>query len=179
MSVTCLYLPYKTEFEPVVRPEENVALALGKDRYEFYRVLYVEPVQPITVAVSLTGYQRSQEYSLDDIKLEENQFGQWRMWILDFAAVKMNYPRAVRKWTTKSEETYAYPLSMAKEQVLEFYTWKDEVPVLYLDNPVAEDQVVRLAVWGFKYAIEKLEARPASYTLIPLYSLEYITGAKS
>jgi len=179
MSVTCLYLPYKKGFEPIVRSGENIALPMGKERFKFFRVTYVEPVQPIIIAVSLSASERNKEYSLDEVKLEKNEFGQWRLWILDFATVKMNYPRAVRKWTTKEEETYAFPLSMAKEQILEFYSWKDEVPILYVDNPLTEAQTVRFAIWGFKYAIEELPEAPETYTLIPLYSLEYIVGTRS
>jgi len=59
---------------------------------------------------------------------------------------------------------------MAKENVLEFYTHEDDVPVLYLDNPLGEDQTVRVAVWGFKYVLEKLDETPKEYTVFPTYN---------
>ena len=51
--------------------------------------------------------------------------------------------------------------------------------MLYIDNPLTEAQTVRFAVWGFKYAIEELAEEPSTYTLIPLYSLEYVVGTRS
>ena len=178
MSVTSLYIPYRHEFEPLVLPGENIAIPVAKGEYEYYRVLYIEPVQPIIVAESLDALEKNKEHELSEIKLEENQAGQWRLWLLDFVALKMRYPRASSKWVTKGQETQAIPLSMAKEQILEFYTWKDEVPVLLLDNPVNEAQTVRLLIWGIKYAIEKLPRAPEKYTLFPIYSLEYVVGGR-
>jgi len=176
MGVTSLYVPYKREFEPLVLPGENIAIPTAKGVYEYYRVLYIEPVQPILVPIPLDAFERSKEKELKEVELEENQAGQWRLWLLDFVALRMRYPRATSKWTTKAQETFALPLSMAKEQVLEFYTWKREVPVVYVDNPVYEPQTARILIWGYRYAIEALARKPEKYTLFPVYSLEYVVG---
>jgi len=178
VSVTCLYTPYKRDFEPLVRIEENVAIPKGKGAFEYFKVLFVEPVQPITVAVSLPALERNKEYTLKEIELEDNEAGQWRLWIPDFVAVKMNYPRASSKWTTKTSTPSALPLSMAHENVLEFFTWKNHVPILYLDNPVDEEQTARLLIWGFKYSLEKIEEKPKEYTVLPVFSAEFVAGTK-
>lgn len=177
MSVTALYFPYKAEFEPIVRIEENIAIPVGAGKLNFFKVQYIEPVQPIIPLVSLTSLQRNVEKVLTEIKLEENEAGQWRLWIPDYVAVKMKYPRGTGKWVTKETETSALPLSMAKQQILEFYTWKDDVPILYLDNPLAEDQDARLILWGLKYSLTPLAEKPKDYTVLPAYSAAYVVGA--
>ena len=174
MSVTALHVPYKKVFEPLVRIGENIAIPKGKGEYEYYRIVYEEPLQPIVVPVELTPYEKNVEYKLNELKLRDKQLGQWRLWIMDFISVRMKYPRATSKWTLQSEETSATPLSMAKEQILEFYTWEDNVPILYIDNPLSESQTARLMFWGIKYAAEKLEEEPETYTVVPLYSLDFV-----
>jgi len=176
MSISVLYLPYKLAFEPIVRIGEYIAIP-GKE-YKYYRVLYVEPVQPIIIAQSLEASQRNVEYTLDELELQEKMFGQWRMWVLDFVAITFKYPRAVEKYATKTKSTQIIPMSMAKENILEFYTIEDKTPTLYLTNPVAEAQSVRLVVWGFKYALEEVEEVPPTYTVIPIYSLDFVIGGR-
>lgn len=178
MDVTALYLPFKKEFEPIVRIGENVAIPKGQEKYEFYKVTYIEPVQPITVSVSLNALQKNYGVTLDSIELQDNEAGQWRLWIPDFVRVNMNFPKAVAKWTTKNEVTSATPLSMVKDQFLEFYTHKDDVPTLYIDNPVNESQLVRILIWGFKYSLKKLEYEPGEYTVFPAYSATYVIGGR-
>ena len=176
MSVTCLYTPFKKDFEPIVRVGENIAIPKTAEKYDYYEVVYVEPVQPIVIPVDLGAYEKNKEKVLEEIKLDDNEAGQWRLWIVDFVSVKMNFPRASRKWTTKEIETFATPLTMAKENFLEFFTHKDDVPVLYVDNPVEEEQTARLIIWGFKYSLKKLDVKPAEYTVFPAYSAMYIVG---
>jgi len=177
LSVTCLYVPYKTQFEPLVRIEENIAIPVGAGKLRFFRVQYIEPVHPITVPVSLESLDENVEYELEEIKLEDNEAGQWRLWIPDYIAVKMNYPRGTRKWTTKQTETRALPLSMAKQQLLEFFTYKDDVPILFIDNPIAEAQDARIILWGLKYSLTPLVEKPREYTVLPVYSAAHIVGA--
>ncbi|RLF41692.1 MAG: hypothetical protein DRN17_08425 [Thermoplasmata archaeon] len=176
MSVTAIHLPFKKDFEPIVRMEENIAIPKTAGQYSFFKVLYIEPLQPYTTVVSLDAYERNKEKTLDEVKLEENEVGQWRLWIPDYVAVDFYHPRAARKWVTKEANTSATPLSMAKEQVLEFYTYKDSVPRLLLSNPIAEEQYARLIIWGFKYLIEPLKEKPKDYTPLPAYSAVYVVG---
>jgi len=178
VSVTALYIPYKVEFEPIVRTGENIAIPVSREEMKYFRVLYVEPVQPIILTVSLSADETDKEEELDEIKLEDNYAGQWRMASLDLAYAKMYYPRAVPKYLTKSTETYIMPMSYSTPNILEFYTWKNEVPILKVTNPLSEAQVVRFAVWGFKYAIEELKEVSKEYTVFPIYSAEYVIGGK-
>ena len=178
MSVTALYIPYKVEFEPIVRSEENIAIPVSRDKMKYFRVLYVEPVQPIEVIVSLNADETDKEKELNEIELEDNYAGQWRIASLDLAYAEMYYPRAVPKYVTKNVETYIRPMSMNAPNILEFYTWKDEVPILKVTNPISEAQVARFAIWGFKYAIEELKEAPKEYTIFPIYSAEYVIGGR-
>ena len=174
MSVTCLYTPFKKEFEPVVRVGENIAIPKTAEKMEYYQVTYVEAVQPMIIAVDLTASEQKHEYKLEDIELEDNEAGQWRLKVLDLVNVGMNFPTASAKWTTKNSRTYATPLS--SENALEFFTIKDDVPTLYLTNPITEAQTVRIMVWGFKYSLKKLDREPAEYTVFPAYSEPYVVG---
>jgi len=176
MSVTAIHLPFKKEFEPVVRIEENIAIPRGPEKYDFYKVLYVEPIQPITIIMSLSAEAKNVEKLLEVCELKDYEAGQWRLWIPDFISVTMKFPRAVTKWNTKSTGTYAVPLSMAKEQILEFYTIADDVPLLLLTNPLSEEQVVRLIIWGFKYSLKELKEKPKEFTVFPVYSADYVIG---
>ena len=173
-GVTALYTPFKEEFEPIVRVGENIAIPKSATEREYYQVTYVEPVQPIIIGVSLTASEQKHEYELKEVELEDNEAGQWRMEVLDLVNVGMNYPAAAAKWTTKSSLTYASPLS--GENFLEFYTHKDDVPTLYLTNPITEAQTVRIMVWGFKYALKKLDYEPSEYTVFPAYSKAHVIG---
>jgi len=174
MGVTCLYTPFKKEFEPIVRVGENIAIPKGAEEYEYYKVLYIEPIQPMIVGVDLTASEQKHSRKLTEIELEDNEAGQWRMKVLDFVKVDMNHPAASAKWVTKSARTSATPLS--PDNLLEFYTVKDDVPTLYLTNPLAEPQTVRVMIWGFKYSIKKLDHEPSEYTVFPAYSAPYVVG---
>jgi len=176
MDVTAIYLPFKKEFEPVVRIGENIAIPKGEETYEFYKVTYIEPVQPIIIGVPLVALQKDYAKMLNEIKLHDHEAGQWRLFVLDFAEVKMNFPRAAARWTTKEATTSVKPISIEKEQFLEFYSHKDEVPTVYVTNPRDEPQYVRLAVYGFKYSLKPLGYSPGEYTVFPAYSSTYIIG---
>jgi len=169
-----LYMPFEKDFEPIVRIGEKVAIPKTSKEYEYFEVVYVEPVLPIVIPVSLTASQINKEVNLDEIKLEDNEAGQWRLKVLDYALVKMNYPRAAAKWVTKSEITSAQPTT--PENLLEFYTYKDDVPTLLVDNPLNETQTARIMVYGFKYSLRGLAGRPSEFTVLPAYSAVHVVG---
>jgi len=176
MSVTAIHLPFKKEFEPIVRIEEHIAIPKGPENYDFYKVLYVEPIQPITIIMDLDANAKDVERVLSECELKGHEAGQWRLWIPDFVSITMKFPRAVTKWNTKSVGTNAVPLSMAKEQVLEFFTIADDVPLLLLTNPISEPQTIRIIIWGFKYSLKKLAEKPKEFTVFPVYSADYVIG---
>ena len=174
MSVTCLYTPFKKEFEPIVRVGENIAIPKTAEKYEFYKVVYIEPIQPIIIGVDLSASEQKHSRKLTEIELEDNEAGQWRMKVLDLVNVDMNHPAAAAKWTTKNVRTSATPLS--DDNFLEFFTVKDNVPTLYLTNLLAEAQTARVMVWGFKYSLKKLDHEPSEYTVFPAFSTPYVVG---
>jgi len=178
MSVTALYVPYKIEFEPIVRAEENIAIPVSRGSKKYFKVLFVEQVQPIIIGKSLDANETNVEYELSEIELEDNYAGQWRIIPLEPVQAKMYFPKAIPKFYTEVTETYIYDLSLMQPNILEFYTWKDEVPYLKLTNPFNEPVYARFIVLGFKYAIEELKEEPKEYTLFPVYSVEYVIGGR-
>ena len=178
MGVTALYIPYKKDFEPIVRINENVAIPLAGLQLNYFKVLYIEPVPLITITKSLSALEKSVAYTLDELKLNENEAGQWRLVIPDYVSILMKFPRAATKWVTQGQEAPATPVSMNMPNLLEFYTWKDYVPLLELTNPVNEDQLIRLFIWGFKYSLQPLEKPPKEYTILPVFSAENIVGGE-
>lgn len=175
-TVTALYMPYKKEFEPIVRAGEYIAIPMAKNRHLFFKVLYIEPIQPITITQSLSPLETEKEVELEEIKLSDNAVGHWRLYVMDYVSVKMNYPKASSKWTTKTTGTFVTPLSVFKENILEFFTYKDNVPYLYLYNPLNESQLARITIFGFKYMVERVPEKPSEYTILPIYSAEYVVG---
>lgn len=177
-TVTALYIPYKKEFEPIVKIGEYLAIPDIKQgkKTTFLKVKYIEPVQPITITQSLSALETNKEVKLTQIELWDNVVGQWRLYVMDYVGVRMFYPKATAKWTTKTTATSATPLSIFKENILEFFTYKDNVPYIYLDNPLNEAQLARIVLFGFKYYVEKVPEKPPEYTTIPIYSAEFIVG---
>ena len=179
MGVTSLYIPYKKDFEPIVRINENTAIPVAGQREPLYfKVLYIDPIPLITLTKSLSALQEKVEYTIDEVKLNENEAGQWRLVIPDYVSVLMRFPRAATKWVTASQSASATPISMGMPNLLEFFTWKDYVPLLELSNPVNEDQLIRLFVWGFKYSLQPLKEAPREYTVFPVFSAENVVGGK-
>jgi len=178
VSVSSLYVPYKKDFEPLVRSGEYIAIPTGRTTVQYFKVLYVEPVAPITITSIVDANAIDTEVSMDAIKLPDNYAGQWRIAVEDLVEAKMYYPRAVPKYNTKEEVSYI-PINGngGEPNFKEFYTWKDEVPTLLVSNPLDEEQLARFKVWGFKYSIIQVEQKPPEYTFFPVYSAEYIIGS--
>ena len=173
-SVTDIYLPFKKELEPIVRMGENIAIVDKEGKFSYFKVVYIEPIQPIIFLETLTPYEKDHEHKLSEVELNDNEVGQWRLWVPDFVSVKFYHPRASMKWSTKSQGTYALPLSMAKENFLEFFTVADDVPLLKMDNPIGEAQNIRIILWGIKYVVRRLKARPREFTVLPTRTAEAI-----
>lgn len=177
MTVTAIHLVHKVAFEPVVRVDENVKLLA--ERPIFGRVTFVEPLQPQVIdlgalpaaapaAWPAPGAQRE----LSELKLGEREFGQWRLLILDDFLLEVRLPAATGRFVTKAGPTRASRLSLAKEQLLELYTYRDTVPTVQPLNPnFSALEMSRLLVAGFRYVFEVLERAPKEYTAIPVYGV--------
>ena len=174
----CAVCSLQERVEPIVKIGEYLAIPDIKQgkKTTFLKVKYIEPVQPITITQSLSPLETNKEIKLTQIELWDNVVGQWRLYVMDYVGVRMFYPKATAKWTTKTAATSATPLSIFKENILEFFTYKDNVPYIYLDNPLNEAQLARIVLFGFKYYVEKVPEKPPEYTTIPIYSAEFIVG---
>ena len=172
-----LHLLYEKDFEPIVRPDENVKLLLPQGHI-YGRVVFVEPLQPIVVDVgplkaagpsSWPAVGTSKE--LDELELGSNEFGQWRMLVLDDFLVEFRLPAAMGRFVTKNGATYVSKLStlLAKNSgITEFYTYSDQVPQVVTYNPNFYDLLTaRMVFAGFRYVFEPLREEPKEYTVIP------------
>ena len=176
VSIAVLHVPFKKEFEPVVRIGENVKLLLPNNGELYGRVTYYEQIQPqvidlgsIGASTPTTWPQTGSPKKLEEIELGDREFGQWRMMLLDDFLIEFNIPAATGKFVVKSGKTYISRLSAIKENLLEFFTYKDVVPTLVPLNPNFFDmEVARIMVFGWRFIIEKLERPPESYTVIPI-----------
>lgn len=94
---------YKEDFEPIARTDEVVLLL--PDR-KAYKVLQVEPIQPIVknFGALLMGAS-SNVTKLTELELEENELGQWRFEPLDDVQLALFCLAANRKFSTKYTNT--------------------------------------------------------------------------
>ena len=178
MSLATLYMPYKHRFEPIVRIGEYVAVPVGRERLEFYRVVYIEPIPPLTVALTVDAGSKI-DYDSKDLKLYDNELGQWRVWVADPAAVKVYFPPAIPKFSNRDGAVAITPLAALRDQLVEFYTKADKVPRFEVYNPLEEQLLVRLVFWGYKYSVDRVEERPERYTVFPVYSANYVVGGEA
>lgn len=179
MSVTAIHLPYKESFEPVVRINDNVKLILT-DGIIYGRVTYLEQIEPIiidlaessplpAVSSSTTPIAPGNQYELSDIELGENEFGQWRMKLLDDFLLEMRLPPAVTKHVVRSGSTYLSMLISNIPNMGDFFTYKDKVPTVIPYNIRFETMdMARIMVYGFRYIIERIHEEPENYTSIPV-----------
>ncbi len=179
MSVTSIHLPYKLTFEPVVRINDNVKLILT-DGTIFGKVTYLEQIEPIivdlaassalpAVSSSTSPVAPGNQYELDDIELGENEFGQWRLQLLDDFLLEIRLPPAVTKHVVKNGATYMSIFASTLPSLGDFFTYKDKVPTLIPYNVRFETvDMARVMVYGFRYIIERLPSEPDNYTSIPI-----------
>ena len=107
MSVSSLHILYKKEFEPIVRPLENVAVAhdLDESKWKFYKVKYIEPFfVKYTTATIANG--SSLDIDIKDLELHDNVLGQIRIASLTSGfEIEVKLPEAVKRFSTKVKVT--------------------------------------------------------------------------
>jgi len=166
-------MPYATLFEPVVKPRENIRLVPAlRGRKQFFQVEYVEPVYGIIIDLGQLAASSSTSLSaIDNLDLDENQLGQWRLFLLDDFELLIKQPRAVERGTTKVVSTKITPYTMILDPELkstEFYTFEDKTRVyIQATNPTNSSVYARIFVYGWKFLLKEIE-QPAKYTDIPI-----------
>ena len=162
MSVTSIYLLHKKEFEPIVRPKDYVAILTPQRKWVYGRVIYLEPIQPQIVslgslgAASASNYPTYQGmYELEEMELGRNEFGQYRLFVLDDFLVEVYQPAATSRFNLKAGPTKISVKS--PQQFLEIYVYEDEVPTIkYYSTLFTSITNARLMFYGYRYVIQKL-----------------------
>jgi len=169
MSVTALHVPYKKELEPVVRVGENVAIAKGldEDKWEFYRVKYIEPIH-ITYTTSSISAGEEEDVEVTDLELGRNELGHIRVLVqTDNFSVTVKLPEALPRLTTK--DTYGKVtkwLSDNYPHLTEVFYLADSEPKFTVKNDGTSAATCTIYFVGFRYILEKLTERPKEFTVV-------------
>lgn len=169
MSVTALHLIHKKEFEPIVRPMENIAVATDLDEkaWLFYRVKYVEPFFVKYTTATITAGS-SIDVDIDALKLHDNVLGQIR--ITEITAgfeAEVRLPEATKKYSTKNTVTRIDDWVVSNmPHLTEMFYLGDDTPKFTVYNTNATDGTAFLRFVGFKYILERLMEKPRDYTVI-------------
>ena len=174
MSVTAIHIPYKEKFEPIVLPEEYIALArsTNEDEWEFYRVKYIEPffIEYTSPTIVNGG---SYDAEIDELKLGRDEIAQIRFMIdTDGFEVEVKLPEAVSRYSTrgtvnrvKKWVTDNYP------HLTEMFYWRDVIPIFRIYNKSGADGSATLKIIGFRYILERVAEKPPKYTVIYVTSI--------
>lgn len=178
VSVTSIYLLHKKEFEPIVRPKDYVAILTPQRKWVYGRVIYLEPIQPQIVSIGSLPAANASNYptyqglkELTEMELGRNEFGQYRLYLLDDFLVEVYQPAATSRFNLKAGPTGITVKS--PEQFLEIYVYEDEVPTIkYYSTLFTGIDNARIMFYGYRYVIEKIDVKtkkdiPKEYTVIP------------
>ena len=177
MSVTSLHLLYKEVFEPIVRPLDNVAITYSTDKstWTYSKVVYVEPLQPQVIDLGSLDASTTTNYpavgsskDLNELKLGENELGQYRIYPLDDIILEVRQPAAMSRFVNRTSKTYITKVS--PPNFVEIFVYEDNyVPQVVPYNPLFSAQdTSRIMIPGFRYIMEPLSSAPESYTVIPV-----------
>ena len=173
MSVTTIHLLHKKEFEPIVRPLENVAIFTPEGKYVFGQVVYLEPIQPETISLGSVSAADPTNYptyrgmtELTDLELGKNEFAQYRLFVLDDILVEVYQPAALSRYMLKARPTRISVRS--PNNFVELFVFEDKVPTIkYYAVTFRDIANARLLFYGFRYIIKRLEEKPKEFTVIP------------
>ena len=169
-DVTCLHVPYKVEFEPLVLIGENVAIAksLDESKWEYYKVKYIEPFFIDYTSGTITNGSTLENVKIDDMKLQDNEVGQVRVLVQnDGFLIGVKLPSATSKYTTKeTATTFDKWVSDNYPHLTEMFYMSDTIPVFSITNNSGADGSCELRIVGFRYVLEKLPMKPSKYTVI-------------
>jgi len=174
MSVTALHVLYKKEFEPIVRPMENVAIAesTNEGTWKFYKVKYIEPFYVDYTTPSITNGS-STDVDVTDLELGKNEIGQIRILLqTNGFEIEVKLPEAIKKFVTKNLVSKIDSwLSSNYPHLTELFYMEDNTPKFTVYNNSGSDGSANIKFIGFRYILEQLGYVPKEYTVIYVYSI--------
>jgi len=161
---------HKEEFEPVVQPNENVEIN-GK----YYVVERIDPIPAIDVDFGALSAGATAKSELDDIKVEDDEFAQYRFIPIDnIDVIEFKQPAGVGRWRTKAGTVgFLPPVTEYPEphveglQLTEFFQHKDRSIEMTVKARTAVSRS-RVRFYGYIFTIEQLEEKPDVFLSIPV-----------
>jgi hypothetical protein len=163
--------------EPVVKIDENVCILTESGR-TYARVTCIEAIPEIIRdfgAISAGGETGFVE--ITDIQVNmKNQFAQIRFFPIDNIEIYVNQPQSCQKWAStkttarvsKFIEEYNGPCC-GNFNLTEIFQHGTQGLYFNVKNPDTVDITKsRVLFFGFVYTYEKLDTKPAQYTVIPM-----------
>ena len=164
-------MPYAVVFDPVAKPRENVRLV---PKNEFYSVEYVEPVYGLLIDFgTIDADKEGSLYEVEELDLEDNQLGQFRIMLLDDFDLLVKQPRAAERGTTKTQSTRITPYLAMNDPTLkftEFFVFGDSNRIYLQPINTGRQYSVyaRAFIFGWKLGLKRLTETPMKYTDIPI-----------
>jgi len=160
---------FKKDFEPVVQPNENVEIE-GK----YYVVERIDPVPAIDVDFGALSAGETAESELDEVKVEDDEFAQYRFIPIDDVEVTEFWqPTGVGRWTTKEGAVGRLPpITEYPEphveglQLTEFYQHKNRSLRMTVRARTSVS-TSRVRFYGYIFTIRELEKKPDVFLPIP------------
>jgi len=160
---------FRLEFEPVVKPGENIAVQFA-DKIEYYLVEHVEPLQPIVHDFgSIAAETEEEDKEVEGLYMPDGEIGQYRFLLLDDFEVEVKQPKAKSKWTTEKVTTRVTYANQWLDPTLaksELFVFEDEKVYFDVKNPTKVARTVNRALFfGFRLKIKPIP-KPPVYTTI-------------
>ena len=159
--------PFKSDFEPVALPGENICILPER---KFYRVKYVEPLPEIEKdfgAISASSTLSDQE--VEEIYMPKNELAQYRVTLkTPGLKLKVKQPRGTGRFLTKKQQAVITDLTSGTN-LTEIFQFEDTTFIVDVTNTTSSNLSESKVVFsGFRYVLEPLKEEPEKYTCVPV-----------
>jgi hypothetical protein len=157
--------------EPIVRQDNYVKIYTYQKECMYRKVTALETIPPFQAidlcnptgagTVALAAQTQGAKNNVTNLDLNDEEFGQWRFYTIDPAAIRIFVPAGVGKWQLKNLQIGITPDIIYRDPTLvstEFNTWEDERPSMdaqnYSDYALT---AVRIIVFGYRFQVEEVD----------------------
>jgi hypothetical protein len=153
--------------EPIVRQDNFVKIYTYQKEPFFRKVAGYETIPEFqvidlcTTPGALAAQTQGAKQNITNMDLNDDEFGQWRFYPIDPAAIRLFVPSGVGKWQLKNLQISITPDIIYRDPTLvstEFNTWEDERPSMdaqnYSDYALT---AVRIMALGYRFQVEEVD----------------------